>query len=375
MKVLHLASGDLWAGAEVQVFHLLTKMIKSQDVEVMAVLLNHGRLENELKIYGVEVVVLDESLQSVLSILKKLYCIAKEFKVNIIHTHRYKENIFGGLVARLLGLKSVRTAHGMTELAELSGNKFSLMPLVTNSLDKFAACVLQQKIVAVSNELKDKLSRIYSPRKLEVIENGINIEYVLNRSKEVCDISVEPDYFNVAFVGRFVPAKGIDLFYEIAKAALLADSKRQIRFHMIGDGPLMMQVENRLNIDKLDSKIILHGFVENVAPLLRKMNLLMFTSSHEGLPMTLLEAMALGVPVLSRNLPSIKDVLCDGGCGFVLNTDRIDDYVHVIFSLLENDNDTQCKVKMARTEVQAKYSIESIVEKYLELYHNLLIQK
>ena len=370
MKIIHLTSGDLWAGAEVQLFHLATRLARLSEIDLLVVLFNHGQLEEELKANEVDVRVLDETALSGFSILKKFYVIAREFQPDIIHTHRVKENVIGGLVAKLNGKKSVRTVHGASEFATAP---FNLRRLLLNGLDRLAGYLFQQKIIAVSEELKQKLSASYPALKLKVIENSIDVKFIENKLKEGSDFTINTQACNVAFVGRFVPVKRVDLFYEIAKATILAHPDKIIHFHMIGDGPLKNEIEHKVATDGMQDNIHLYGFVANTAPLIKQMDLLMFTSDHEGLPMTLLEAMTIGVPVLSRNLPGIRTVLCNGECGYILASDVIEDFVDVIASIAADETDAKLKSKSARKQIDDKYTIVTNMEKYLTLYNEVAL--
>ena len=156
MKILQFASGDLWAGAEVQLYYLSCEIAKYKDIEYIVVLLNEGQLADELRSSGIKVVIFDESSLSSIAIFMKLYKLVRTFRPDVIHTHRSKENVIGGVVSLLSMAKSVRTAHGASEFTD---QPFSLRRFVIGQLDKFAGHFLQKKIVAVSQELSIKLAK------------------------------------------------------------------------------------------------------------------------------------------------------------------------------------------------------------------------
>ncbi len=369
MKILHLASGDLWAGAEVQLFHLVAALHRQASMEVRVVLLNPGQLEQELRGQGVEVTVLDETRLSAGVILTRLLSLTKFFQPDVIHTHRSKENLLGGFAARLTGKKSVRTVHGANEIAS---GRIDVRRLIINGLDRLAGVFLQQKIIAVSDELKTKLSSHYPANRLLVIENSINEQHVTARASEPTEITFDTDCFNVGFVGRFVPVKRVDLFYDIAVRVLQARPDGNIVFHMLGDGPLMDEVMSRRQQAGLEQRILLHGFVSNSAPLIKNMDLLMFTSDHEGLPMTLLEAMTLGVPVLSRNLATIRQVLCDGDCGYILDGEDPQALAQQVCHIADHPEDAAARAAQAQARIRTQYSIDTNVKKYIALYTSLI---
>src|SRR5437867_2914963 len=116
MRVCHVMSADLWAGAEVQVATTLSYLVERSDVDAIAVLLNEGRLAEELRQLGVEVAVVDEHLHSSLAILRFLVRFLRKRQVDIVHTHRYKDTVLGAVAAKLVGVPHViRTVHGLRE--------------------------------------------------------------------------------------------------------------------------------------------------------------------------------------------------------------------------------------------------------------------
>ena len=368
MKILHIASGDLWAGAEVQLYHLARELGTTSQVDLMIVLLNDGQLADALRAAGLPVIILGESSLSALSILIHLYRLVLKFKPVVIHTHRNKENVIGGLVAFMTRTASVRTTHGANEHTD---PRFNLRRSAFNLLDRISGWIFQSRIIAVSPELAGKLKAIYPHRKITVIPNGINIEAVIEKSDSPVEFERQTDHFNIAFVGRFVPVKRADIFISIATDIISRSHERDIHFYMFGDGPLWAETNHTILENGYQDRIHTPGFVDNVAPYLKAMDMLLFTSDHEGLPMTLLEAMALRVAVVSRNLPTIKQVLCDGVCGYVLNSDQPEDFSRLITSLSNNKNELRVKTEMAYKNLQASYSIQETAQNYVALYREV----
>jgi hypothetical protein len=116
IRVLHLISGDLWAGAEAQAEILLSGLQRNPELELSAIILNEGKLSQKLKSLGIRVYVLDEKKHSSLSLFRKVTQILSKNRVQILHTHRYKENVIGGLAALFSGVPHlVKTVHGSAE--------------------------------------------------------------------------------------------------------------------------------------------------------------------------------------------------------------------------------------------------------------------
>jgi len=366
MRIIHLASGDLWAGAEVQLFHLALNLKQKDEIDLLIVLLNDGQLANELRSRGVDVFILDEAKLSFFKIVSKFNKICKQFRPDVIHTHRVKENLIGGVITFLLRCKSVRTVHGAPEF---SGN---LKTRIISFIDNFVAKFFQHKVIAVSHELKEKLA-IYSFRKkIEVIENCIDIEHVKSKAIIENDYRVNSEQFNIAFVGRFVAVKRTDLFIDIIQDVNKRYPDLNIQFHMFGDGPLWEQAKTSITKLRLMDNVNLAGFVDNSASYIKKMDLLLITSDHEGLPMTLLEAMALKVAVMSRNLVTIKHVLCGGDCGYILSSDTASIFSNEIAAVIRNKENYNSIKLRAYNAVVDNYSIQVLIERYVGLYKGLL---
>jgi hypothetical protein len=116
LDIMHIASGDLWASAEVQLFTLVLALQRTQQVNVVVILLNHGKLEQQLQVNGICVIVLDESRLNGLQILRKLIKCMREIHPDIVHTHRFKKNILGSIAAFNSGMiAGIRTVDGAQE--------------------------------------------------------------------------------------------------------------------------------------------------------------------------------------------------------------------------------------------------------------------
>src|SRR5437763_16697143 len=101
LRICHIASGDLWAGAEAQIAGLLRELKGFSDLDIAAVLLNQGRLYYELTNMGVRTELYEENKLTSWTILRSLFTFFKMWQPDVVHTHRYKENVLGGIAAKL----------------------------------------------------------------------------------------------------------------------------------------------------------------------------------------------------------------------------------------------------------------------------------
>src|SRR2546428_5164558 len=116
LRVCHLMSADLGAGAEVQVATVASYLVERSDVNLTAVLLNEGPLARELRRLGVSVTIVDETRNNAVRILTRLTRFLRANEFEVVHTHRYKDNVLGAIAAKLAGVPHlVHTVHGLNE--------------------------------------------------------------------------------------------------------------------------------------------------------------------------------------------------------------------------------------------------------------------
>jgi len=318
VRVLHVVSGDLWAGAEAQVAALVAELARELQLQLHAVVLNPGELERRLRAAGVGVTVLDESRLNAWQILRGLRAVVRDFQPDVIHTHREKENVLGGLAARLAGCASLRTVHGASEHRPPA---WRLDKQAIRGLDRYAERHWQQASVAVSDELGQRLRTERPGVSIEVIHNGIDLDALalLREKHRAHAVGQRPR--RVAFLGRLVPVKRVDLFLEMARQCLDAKGGG-LTFDVVGEGPLTAELQGLADRLGLQGRVTFHGFRSDAVAMLADVDVLIFSSDHEGTPMAALEAIGIGVPVVARAVGGLPELLSGVvGCRLVEGDD------------------------------------------------------
>jgi glycosyltransferase involved in cell wall biosynthesis len=369
ISIVHIASGDLWAGAEVQLFTLAKTLHSFENVAVRVILLNHGELENRLQEVGIEVAVLNETQLNGFHIFWRLRKLLKSWSPDVVHTHRIKENILGGLAAKFSGnIPSIRTVHGAPE------NKPSWLKLhkrIYFILDRLVGRYVQRKIIAVSDDLAEKLQKIFPAEKIHVIENGIDMDSIKKQADSQGSLNRPKDHtYKIGLVGRLVPVKRVDLFIKTARYFRDHYQEANGHFYIYGDGPLrneLIELSNELDVSNI---VHFKGHYPNIHQEMVNLDLLVMPSDHEGLPMTLLEAMALGVPVIAHAVGGIPKLLCGGICGTLIQENNPEPYAEAINSLLISPENIQNFITVARENVTHNYTSINNAYDYLNNYLN-----
>ena len=368
ISVLHVASGDLWAGAEVQLFTLAKSLYKQPNCTVNVVIFNHGQLEKMLLNQGINVFVLDESKLNVFQLFLQLNSIIRKLKPTLIHTHRIKENILGSIAAFLNRIPSIRTAHGATE------NKYTLyqahkhlIPLI----DWLCGRYLQKKIIAVSNDLASILQNTMPSNKITVIENGIDLD-ATQKHRTQNKKNANSHLFKVGIAGRLVPVKRVDIFIKTAREMLDSHDKIKTEFHIFGDGPLHNELEKLSHNLKTDAIVFFNGHCDNILDKLQELDTLLMPSDHEGLPMILLEAMTLEVPIIAHAVGGIPELLDNGKCGTLISSNNPDDYAKAILQHASNPDEAADLALNAHNRIIKTYSSSHCADLYLSEYSKIV---
>lgn len=369
IKVLHLASGDRWAGAEVQLFTLLTQLHRLPDIEPTAILLNQGELAQRLREQGIAVDVLDEGQLPSGTIFKELLRLLRLHAPQVLHTHRQKENIFGTIANTLtIRARSVRTVHGAGEHAAQRVSQRMI-----RALDRWTGNYLQQRVIAVSDDLALKLRSDFSTKKIVVIENGVDISAVRATVKPVDFRLAAPDKVHIGIVGRLDPVKRIDIFLHMAQLLLTEQPTTPWHFHIIGEGALDPALQTLASQLGINSAVTFHGHRRDSAACLAGLDTVVMCSDHEGLPMTVLEALAVGTPMLAHAVGGLQAVLAEGAGGLLVTDHSPRGYAKALSELLQQDRSRLKTTGLAR--LQEHYSAEANAARVAELYRALLTDR
>jgi glycosyltransferase involved in cell wall biosynthesis len=302
LRIIHLISGDRWAGAEVQVFTLLKELSKNYDV--FAIVLNQGELVRRLKELDVPVTIYDETQVSSWKIFIGICRTLKLIKPDVVHTHRQKENILGSIANQLIiRAKCIRTVHGDSEFIPTGIARLQFF------LDKFCGRYLQQAVIAVSEDLRQKLMEKLPANKIVTIVNGIDPEETRLNLKYPDFKLTMPDKKHIGFVGRLDPVKRVDLFLEMAFLLQKEHPEIPWHFHIFGEGKLkaeMLSLSSQLGIS---NSVIFHCHRMDINNCILGLDAAVLCSDHEGLPMIALECLAIGTPLIAHNVGGLSQLM------------------------------------------------------------------
>lgn len=234
----------------------------------------------------------------------------RQRRIDLVHCHLPLAGVAGRLAGALARVPVVYTEHNLMERYHGLTRRANLW-----------TWGLQRAVVAVSAEVAGSIVRHAGDRvPVRVVRNGIPVERMLRDEEGArrlrMRLGISPEAPVVGQIAVFRRQKRLDLW--LRAAALIRELRPEARFLLVGDGPLRRDVENLARELELADALFLPGLQEDVKPFLSAMDLLMFSSDFEGLPLVLLEAMALALPVVATEVGGIPEAVVPGGTGLLV---------------------------------------------------------
>lgn len=366
VSVCHIVSGDRWAGAEAQISSALRYLATDRRFRLSAVVLNAGRLANELREAGVDVLTVPESEHSFAQICRRTTDFVRQRECHILHSHRYKENLIAAIAGWAAGIRHrVRTQHGMTEpFTGWRALKHSLVQAVDRGVLRNT-----DRVIAVSTDMETRLRRSAGDR-VVLVPNGIDtmrVASTLYHMEAKQRLGLPPRSWLVGYVGRLEPVKRLDIFLRAAK--LLSSQVPDACFAIAGDGAEQAAVERMVAELQLQSRVSILGYREDVFDVLRALDVFVLCSDHEGLPMTLLEAMYLRVPVVARAVGGVLDVIENGCHGLLFRSAEPAELAATCLKMRESDHQrlAGCAAQRVVEHFSAQSSAQILAKTYSEL--------
>ncbi len=225
-------------------------------------------------------------------------------RFDLLHTHGYFADIVGIPTAKMLGIPSITTCHGFIM------NDINLKLYI--NLDIFVLR-FADKVIAVSSEIRNDLMKSgIKESSIGLIQNAVDGEYdtIPDKNKGSAArqaFNIREQDFVLGYTGRLSKEKG--LVHLIEAAAMLDSLGIPVRVLLIGEGPERKRLENLAGEKNIGTKVHFTGFQSNVNNWLPALDAFVLPSLTEGTPMSLLEAMASGVPSIATSVGGIPGVI------------------------------------------------------------------
>ena len=208
-------------------------------------------------------------------------------------------------------------------------------------------------------------------KSIEVYYNGYDDNKVGQIEPEIAKFfeALKKTFFVIGIVARIDIQKRIDLALEIAKK--LTEKNSNIYFVIMGDGPLEDEMSKKVEVMKLGKKVRMMGYVLNAKLYVKYFDMLLLTSDWEGFPLSIWEAMAARVPVVSTNVGGIKEILETEKCGVIYSRGDVNGAVKAILELISDQKKRKEMGQNGLNAIKRRYNSKAFADFFNNLYSSL----
>jgi glycosyltransferase involved in cell wall biosynthesis/peptidoglycan/xylan/chitin deacetylase (PgdA/CDA1 family) len=359
MRIAHLVDSLDYGGAEKVVVGLALQQARRHAAHVIC-LRDLGPQPlgvSTLARAGVQVATLGKPSGPHAGTLVKLIKYLRRHRIEVVHTHNHLVHHYGAVAGRLAGCPAIiNTLHGS---ATLTMNAWAKALFWTSSR-------LGHKVVSVCRQVHDVFRAAYRLPcgHYAVVNNGVDMPAATNVGH--CSRSTPMTFGNVA---RFDPVKDHDTL--LRAFAVVRKQRPYARLRLLGDGELLPDMKQLAEQLSIADNVEFEGFSPDASSFLKKIDVYVIASRNEGLPLTLLEAMAAGIPVVSTAVGGVPEIIGDAGCGWLCRPSDINDLATTMVKALDRP-DLNLVGARGRQAVERHYSVERMACDYESLYESVL---
>ncbi len=363
MRILYAITKTEIGGAQTHLYHLLKHaVLKGFEVGLIADKREGWLFEkaSELGVVFFENKHFKNSFNplNLLSSYKRIQNIVSQFKPDIIHVHSGAAGFMVRFAVKNT-TPTIFTAHGWSFTPGAPFIRRTIAKVSERFIAKYTT-----KIICVSHKDYNLAlqANIISPDKLFQIYNSVSLPLEVSAQ-------TTKNFVNILFVGRLAPPKDLHILFQ-AFSRLSYDVQEKAKIQIVGDGPAFeefRQLSQRLGIEE---KVDWFGrqTYETSRHFFEDADIFVLPTHWEGFPMTIVEAMSYGVPVVASNVGGISEIVREDN-GFLVDTrNQVEGFSHALHELISHNEKRQAMGNHARLLVQKSFSLEEFLERTFALY-------
>lgn len=363
-KIVIVARNLLVAGAENMVSQLVSNINQDEYDVTLIITTNkyNNFLEERVEKSGVKIIYLGKKYSkgfdfSKITAFFKMWTVLRKIRPQLIHTH-LSATIYTFPYVLFHKVILLHTVHNLPEKE---------IPKITQFLLSILIKLKKAIPIAISDIIAKRISAHYKIGKenVPVIYNPVDLrEFGIQQNKNKLDGNI-----TITTVGRLTYQKNHKMLIE---AFHLAKKKiKSMRLLIVGEGELRDELEKQVESKKLNNSIYFLGERNDIPEILNNTDIFVLSSDFEGLPLSLLEAMASGLPIIATRVGGVPDIITHSRNGLLVEKNDVEGLAEAIVNLTNNKS-LRVKIGMNNIEDSKKYDVETMVNKYEELYRKLL---
>ncbi|MBU1869588.1 MAG: glycosyltransferase family 4 protein, partial [Candidatus Omnitrophica bacterium] len=307
--------------------------------------------------------------------LLQLNIIFRKEKFDIVHTHTAKAGFLGRLAAHFAKIKIiVHSPHGHNFYGYFNPFLSGLIVLLERFSAKFTDKIIPFTELEKNDFLKYKAAQ---EEKLKVIYQGIELDkpisYIEKKNEIKSALGIEKNTLVVGMIGRLEPIKGPQYFIDSAR--IVSKKIPGVKFILTGEGSMRERLLSKVDSGGLRRDFIFRGWQDDVYGILPAFDLLVLPSLNEAVGMILIEAQAMGIPVVASKVGGIPEVLEDGLTGILVPAKNAQKLAEALICLLEDGARRKSMSEAGKGFVCGKFRVSDMVNSFAGLYSELLTAK
>jgi glycosyltransferase involved in cell wall biosynthesis len=356
-------------------FLQIIRSLKNKGYNITVASMPGGEFACQLGAIGVRVKFVNMRSRLNPCIFLQVIKICRQRKIDILHSQGARADFFARIAAKLAKVPIIiSTVQMLVEGYDVN----PLKRLIYVVLDRFSERFVDRFIV-VSESLRETLIEKHRilPEKVVTIYNGIeldeykpNVKEVRSQESEVRkEFALARNVPVIGAIGRLVWQKGFEYLIEGVPEVL--KEYPDARFLIVGDGPLKNKLKFKSKELRVEERIVFTGFRSDIKEILSTIDVLAMPSLLEGLPMVLLEGMAMAKPIIATDIDGISEVLVDEETGLLVPPENPSTLAKAIIRMLSNRDKAKQMGLAARRDVEERFSVETMLKRVNEVYQEL----
>jgi glycosyltransferase involved in cell wall biosynthesis len=330
---------------------------------LVACLATQGPVAQELRSRGIATHCLGALGPWDIRVFWRLGQLISKFRPDVLHCSLMHANVTGRIIGSLLSVPYIIASIHTAEQGKL-------WHLIAENL----TCRLSRITVCVSNSVRNHVERYahIPPSRLVVIPNGIDWRrFAQAQPVDLVSLGLQPERKTLISVGRLDAVKAIDVLLH-ALARLVNDYSCNLQLLVVGDGPERKAWENLSRQLEITDRVCFCGTRRDVEKLLKAADIYVQPSRWEGLPLSALEAMAAGLPVVASRTQGLVDVINDKKTGILTPPGDQNQLAQALLELINQPHQAVELSKAAQKSVTDHFSTHTMLHAYQNLYKNII---
>lgn len=378
VRLLELRNTYKWGGGPDKTILLSAEQHDRERVEVVVTYVRDAsdyefRIAEKAQAKRLTFYEIEERRKLDLRVVQILSEIVLRHDINLIHAHDYKSDFFAYLLRWKLRQRRpavISTMHGWA-LPGLRGDIFWRLDLLL--MRRF------DHLIAVSDATKEEMVVAGVPSDLiSVIHNGIDTATWSQRQVNLSmrhALGLSNAFPIIGYVGRISPEK--DLENWLRAAAMVTREYPTAQFVIVGEGrddDLLNQLKKLAEALGIGDQVHFLGYREDLPSIYATFDLFFLSSRREGICNSLLEAMAMGIPIVATDVGGTKELIADGQTGYLLSEGDVEGMVRVLLALVRDESLRKNVGSAARKHIEDKFSFVSRLRRIETLYERIIDQ-